>query len=403
MYGRIVEMDRNTIIIVCVVIWTAAATACMCGRSRMIRRLGCMELVMTAAVVGSALFGYRKAADFTTKQYRRMLAISLESAVPYLADLEDELEVYGGSDEVFLREAGRVVEDALPILQSGEARYTFGSMFLVRKDEQGVYGVCFSAGETDDQWEDLQTAADPLIRRARRNSGVAWQEYDGETALLAVADQSRIAPAYALVVTVSEKPLLEVLSAWKTQYFFYSLFFLAAATLLLILVILMQEKEMHRILRLLARAAKGREEAASLLKLAGKSSIRKASSEAQALHSCLHQIAINAERTDYLQYRVLQAYYRFVPRKLEKILGKQSILDVVPMDRVETEGTVAFVSFEERDDLSAEEYLRRMHRNYELLCEGCREFGGTILPAAAIRTSCCSCLVRVTAGVAVWH
>lgn len=379
MYEKITEMDMNTIIIVCAVIWTAAAVACMCGRSQMMRRLGCMELVMTAAVGGSALFGYRKAADFTTEQYHQMLAISLGSVIPYLADLEDELEVYGGSEEAFLREAGRVVEDALPILQSGEARYTFGSLFLVKKDEQGVYGDCFSAGEAQEDWESLQAEAAPLIRRALRNRGTAWREYDGETALLAAADQSRIAPAYALVVTVSQKPLLDALSAWKTQYFFGSLFFLAAATLLVVFVVLMQEKDIHRILRLLARAAKGREEAASLLKLAGKPSTHKESSETRALHSSLHQIAINTERTDYLKYQVLQAYYRFVPRELEKMLGKKSILDVAPMDRAETESTVAFVSFAEKNGLSTEEYLRQMQRNYALLCEGRREFGGTIV------------------------
>lgn len=374
-----INMDMNTIIIVCAAVWTAAAVACMFGRSQMIQRVGCMELVMAAAVSGCALFGYWKAADFTGKQYHQMLAASLGSAAPYLADLEDELEVYGGSDETFLREAEQIVEDALPVLQSGEARYTFRNIFLVRKDEKGVYGECFTAGETNHSWESLQNAATPLIGRALRSREIVWQEYESETTIFAAVDQSRIAPAYALVVLVSRKPLLEALDALKTQYFYYSLLFMTAATLLVVLVILMQEKEMHRVLRLLARAAEGREETSSLLKRAGKSLFCRESNETRALHSSLRQIAINTERMNYNKYQVLQAYYRFAPKEIEKILGKQSILDVAPMEQAETESTIAFVSFAEKKGVSQGEYLRQMNRDYALLCEGCREFGGSIV------------------------
>ncbi len=377
------EMDTNTIIIVCAAVWVAAAAACMFGRSQMIRRVGCMELVMTAAVGGCALFGYLKAADFTTAQYHQMLAISLGCTAPYLADLEDELEVYGGSDEAFLREAERVVEEALPVLQSGEARYTFCGIYLVKKDEKGVYRERFSAGGAEKRWEDLQEAAVPLIGRTLRSGETVWREYEGDTTVFAAADQSRLAPAYALVVLASRKPLLEALCELKTQYFFYSLLFMTAATLLVLLVVLLQEKEMHRILRLFARMAKGRDETASLLRLAGRSSFRGESNELRALHSSLHQIAINIERMNYCKYQVLQAYYRFAPKEIEKILGKQSILDVAPMDQTEMVSTVAFVSFAGRKDLSRSEYLQQMNRNYALLCEGRREFDGSIVSAGS--------------------
>lgn len=375
----IAEMDMNQIIIVCVVIGTVAAAACMFGRSQMIQRVGCMELVMVAAVGGCALFGYLKAADFATEQYQQMLAISLESAEPYLADLEDAWEVYGGSDEVTLEETEQIVMDALPILQSGEARYTFDGIWLVRKDERGVYRESFPAGKADFVWENLQAAAVPLIGRALRSRATVWQEYEGETTMFAVADQSRLVPAYALVVLVSRKPLLETLAGLKTQYFYYSLLFLAAATLLVVLVVLLQEKEMHRILRLLVRAAKGGEETASILKRAEKSLFCRANNETQALHSSLRQIAINTERMNYFKYQILRAYYRFAPKEMERILGKQSILDVAFMEQAELESTVAFVSFAVRKDLSGGEYLRQMNRNYALLCEGRREFGGSIV------------------------
>lgn len=372
-------MDMNQIIVVCAALWTAASVSCMFGRSRMIQRVGCMELILTAAVGGCALFGFLKAADFTEKQYHQMLAISLEQAAPYLTDLEDELEVYGGSDEAFIREAERVVEDALPILRFGEGQDIVNGLFLVKRDEQGAYKERFRAGEAVGGWEDVQAAAVPLIGRARRSRETVWLAYESKMAVFVITDRSRIAPAYALVVLVSEQPLAEALTALKTQYFYYSLLFMTAATLLVILAVLLQEKEMHRILRLLVRAVKGREETTAVLKRAGTTLFRGESNEAYALHNSLKQIAINTERRNYLKYQALRAYYRFVPREIEKILGKQSILDVKPMDQAKIMSTAAFVSFAEREDLSEEEYLRQLKGNYALLCEGCRAFGGSML------------------------
>lgn len=338
-----------------------------------------MELVLLAAVLGCALFGYLKAADFTGEQYHQLFVISLGGVEPYLADLEDEWEVYGGSDEAFLQEAEQIVTDALPILQDSKVRDPFDSVFLVKKDEQGAYRACFTAGKTDVSWENLEPEAASLIKQALRKKETVWQEYEKETAVFAAADQSRLAPVYALVVTVSQKPLLEALETLKRQYFFYSLLFMIAATLLLVWVVLMQEREMHRIQRMLARAAKGGEEAFLMLKLAGRARFPGKSNEMQALHNSLKQIAINTERMNYSKYQILQAYYRFAPKEIEKILGKQSILDVAPMDQVEKESLIALVAFAEKTGISDREYLRRMNRNYARLCEGCREFGGHII------------------------
>lgn len=372
------RMNGNTIITVCTVIWAAAAVSCLFGRSQMIQRVGCMELILTAAVGGCALFGYLKAADFTGKQYRQMMAISLGSAAPYLADLEDEVEVYGKSEEAFLQKAEQIVENALPILQSGERQYAYNSLFLVKKEAQGDYRECFSAGSDGAYPEKMQAAAVPLIGRAIRSRAAVWQEYEEETTLFALTDPSRIAPTYALLVLISDKPLTEALVELKTQYFYYSLLFMAAATVLVVFVILIQEKETHRILRLLSRAAKGRE-ASPFLKLAGNSPVRRQSNESRALKSSLKQIAINTERMNYGKCQVIQAYYRFVPPAIEKILGKKSVLDVVPGDRVRMEATVAFVSFPLKKGLSEEEYLRQTDRNYAFLCEGCRACGGSIV------------------------
>lgn len=372
-------METDVIIIVCACVWMAAAAACMFGRSRMIQRVGAMELMLAAAVGGSAVFGYLKAADFTKGQYHQMLAIMLGSADPYLADLEDEMEVYGGSEEAFLRQAESIVEDALPILQSVEARAAFDKIFLVEKDEQGVYHECFSAGSLDWNWESLRMMADPLIGRAVRGRETVWQECEGEETVFAAADKLRIAPSYALVTVVSRKPLMEALGALKTQYFCYSLFFMTAATLCVILLVLIQEKDMHRTLRLLKRVAEGREEVSAFLRPVRNSPFQRQSNESRALYSVLQQIAVNSERMDYRKLQVLQAYHRFAPKEVEKILGRQSILDVAPMDRVETESTVVFVSFAERDGGSGGEYLQQMNRNYALLFEEHREFGGSIL------------------------
>lgn len=62
----------------------------------------------------------------------------------------------------------------------------------------------------------------------------------------------------------------------------------------------------------------------------------------------LAEISKNMSRYNYSKMMSFQAYYRFAPKKLEKLLGKDSVTDVQIGDVVELFGTIAIVSMEKK-------------------------------------------------------
>ncbi len=76
---------------------------------------------------------------------------------------------------------------------------------------------------------------------------------------------------------------------------------------------------------------------------------------------------------------MLQGYYRFAPKQIEKILDKSSILEVEPNDRIHLTGTLAFVSFPDNNHMSETEYLYQMNLKYAQLGGKQKEYGGILL------------------------
>lgn len=103
------------------------------------------------------------------------------------------------------------------------------------------------------------------------------------------------------------------------------------------------------------------------------------SNEMRSLYNSLWQIASNIERMNYVKFKMLQAYFRFAPKEIEKLLQKESILDVGYTDRTKLEGTLAFVSFMADGNLQEQEYLRTMNQNYAILGAVRKDYNGTVL------------------------
>lgn len=58
----------------------------------------------------------------------------------------------------------------------------------------------------------------------------------------------------------------------------------------------------------------------------------------------LREIEKKIEKINYSSYKRYEAYYRFAPKNIEKILGRDSILDVASGDRVTVNGTLSIIT-----------------------------------------------------------
>lgn len=371
----------NAVILLCLAILILIMMAMILGRSQAVQRIGTIGIVLVVAIGGASLYGFLKSSEFAEEQYVNMYTLSLGNVYSYMQELESNEEIYSYNSDETMEEASTVVGDALPTIAGEKESSSYLDMTLVRKDDAGIYYECYRDGQSKNFWSSTEDTALKLIAASIKKQTATCAKLSDGNFLLAVTDKTRVAPSYAIVTEVSAKPLNSYIRHLKLQYFILSLFFLAAGMALASFAIGLQEREIRKMIRLVSQVAEGRKDWSSL-KTDNKPLLRE-STEMHTLQSALWQIASNIEWMNYSKYKMLQAYYRFAPKQIEKILHRETILDVGPLDRVTTEAALAFVSFAEEEDLPEREYLRTMVRNYAHLGEVRKEYDGILISGSS--------------------
>lgn len=366
----------NNVILLCLIILLIIMIAMICSRSQAIQRIGMIGFVLVITIGGASLYGYLKSAEFAEEQYKQMYALSLGNVYVYMQELESNDEIYSYNSEETLSMASEIMDNALPAV-SEEETSSYLDLTLVRRDDTGDYYECYSDGQDTGFWESVKDTALNMIAVSIKNQSATCVRQEDGNLLLTIADKTRIAPVYAIVVKVTANPLESYNRNLKLQYFVLSLFFLAAGMALTVLVVAMQEREIHRMIRLVTKVAEGRRDWSDLN--VEKPLLVRECTEMRTFRGGLCQIASNIEWMNYSKYRVLQAYYRFAPKKIEQILHRETILDVEALDRVTTEATLAVVSFADDETLPEREYIHLMERNYTHLGVVRKEHDGIIL------------------------
>ena len=70
------------------------------------------------------------------------------------------------------------------------------------------------------------------------------------------------------------------------------------------------------------------------------------SKDMRELWQCYGELANRIKEINYEKYRIFEAYYRFAPKRIEKIMGKESILDVENGEMSTFTGSVVLLSIE---------------------------------------------------------
>ena len=371
----------DNVILLCLVILLIIMIAMIFSRSQAVQRIGLTGLVLVLSIGGASLYGFLKSSEFAEEQYEQMYALSLGTVYAYMQELESNEEIYSYNSNEMMESSASVVNDALPTVSDGEGSSDYIDLTLVRRDDTGNYFECYQDGQDKEFWDENKDTALNLIAVAMKNQMATCVQMEDGNLLLAVTDKTRIAPSYAIVIKVTANPLNTYTRYLKLQYFVLSLFFLAAGMALTFVVVAIQEKEIRRMIRLVTQVAEGRKEWAKLK--INRISLLRESTEMHTLRGGLWQIASNIEWMNYSKYRMLQAYYRFAPKQIEKILHRETILDVGTLDRVTTEASLAFVSFAGEENLPESEYLRLMVKNYAHLGEVRKEYDGVIISGSS--------------------
>lgn len=333
--------------------------AMLASRSQALQRFAVLELVLALAVSGSAYLGYEQSKRFATGQYLDMYGLSMGRMSLYLEQVEERgTKMFdGGSlDELLVQ--------ALPVMAADGEHASYLGAAVLEQADGGGYRQAFSCGSRRQVYQKNREQAQALIAQSMESRSVCADVTPEGAGLLALADTSRIAPKTALLVEVSLAPMQESLQTLYDNALHGGILLFFAGTVLLALIIYLQGREIRSAVRMITRVAQGKAQWETMRARRG---FFGESNEIRALRGSLTQLMSDNHRENYMKYRMLQAYYRFAPKQIEKLLDKPSILDVEESDHVQMNGILAFVRVSISGSLEKEEALTRLNENYEVI------------------------------------
>lgn len=344
-----------------------------------LQRFGVLELVLMLVVSGSMLLGYSMAQEAMTEQYFWLFRVHFGGASDYLGELEtnEALSIENTQEEV-ARISG-ILTDCLPVTTVGQDSLRYRNLAVVKGGSADGFRACFAEGENPDFWNEAKREAVPMISQAALENRVICQRYGADGALLVLTDWERITPVYAVVAEISLQPLLAKTDALLQAYVLDFGVLFVVFSILTAVVVIVQGRELGKVIRMTVRVSEGKEDWSRLkLEYQGKGI---ESDEMRSLYNSLWQLASDIERMHYVKFKMLQAYYRFAPKQIERLLQKESILDVGDTEQIRMEGTLAFVSFMADGHLEEQDYLRTLRENYTILGAVQKEYDGVLLSA----------------------
>ena len=371
-------LGMNLIIILCLSILFAVMLTFIFSHSQSLQRFGVIEFLLVMSVITGVLFGFMQAKEFATEQYFQLFSVHFGNAYSYVRELEEQSENNTIDEQNKFDELEQLLEDILPITTTDSESYKYLNSVILRRNRQGGYYECFFSGIDPGFWKNASQEGLELIQDSINTKAVAYRQISEQSGYIALTDREAISPKYAIVAEIPMSALQVKLDELKNKYFMYSCILLIAGSVLLALIIFVQGREIRKIIKFIARVSEGKENWENIDKLTNRQ-VGVRSNEVRSLYNSIKQIASDVERSNYLKYRILQAYYRFAPKEIEKILDKQSILDVQPSDRIKAEGTLSFVSFSINEKIGEQEYVKEMNNNFSLLEEIRKEYNGIVL------------------------
>lgn len=99
----------------------------------------------------------------------------------------------------------------------------------------------------------------------------------------------------------------------------------------------------------------------------------------ERMWNSLSEIFKDREKMYYTKNIMFQAFYRFAPKNIERILGKSSITDVMAGDSVQLKAIVGTVSMTGVVGPKLDTYLKSMNDNFDIICKYQTEHQGIIL------------------------
>ena len=167
----------------------------------------------------------------------------------------------------------------------------------------------------------------------------------------------------SLIAICDYKQDFTVVVKKNKRYINYAVGIFLIATLIVIFILYLQSRDVHLIAKMLKAMAEG------------KTDIKKPNvrgGDLIAMKNSVYEIEKNIRNVNRAKFMTFEAYYRFAPKSIEKILGKNSIVEVDVGDDTRLMGTVAVVATKG----NVVTFPERTNRLYEIFEESRKEHNG---------------------------
>lgn len=212
-----------------------------------------------------------------------------------------------------------------------------------------------------------------LIRKVNENGRVTSKRYmvGGKKIHVLVVPLKMVNASDYLGVSVAEADTLSVYSSlefWDIVRLLIIIYALSSIAAFLYSLIL--NKDIRDLQTALGLMAAGSEDDIEKPKVLGK--------DMDYMWNSIYEIQKNVLKTNRIKYLTYEAYYRFAPKNVERILGKNSITEVASKDAVSLNGTVAIISMEGQKDVSSRS-IERINNYLSYVEESRKEYDGTFV------------------------
>lgn len=350
------------------------------SRSQSLQRFAVFEFLLIAVVVLAVVFGLGNAKAFMKEQYFSLFRVYIGETQIYARDVEAQIS--NGTENLWQTiqtDLDTLFKQNLPITMVGEEECSYLTAAVAERVSEKEYQLKLYHQEKQDglEQQECQKYIGEYGEDVVRLGTTISTETDKGTGVLLFTGRDVIAPKYLYLVEIPLDPLQTSIMDMQLQYILYGTAFTIIGTMLLALVVFIQGRQLQKLVKRVTRVAEGREDWKTLEE--GTGSFWLESNEIRALKNSMGQISSDVARANYMQYRTFKSYYRFAPKQIEQILGRNSILEVEVNDRVHVTGTLAFVAYPEHRRLGEQEYIQKMNKEYQTLWRKQKEYEGILL------------------------
>lgn len=301
------------------------------GRNRVMYVAVVVELVLAVVVFGGtfSMLIRQTQLDYETQTQRLTYVLSdvLQDVTPFLRTASEE-DFYSSEN---YEELTALLEHAKTVLTGVDCKDLF---FADTKD----YEICASVSgrnrETVEQRYFGANAEELMSSLVRRGKGTVYPVmYGGVHCLLLTETAEKTADSdYALFALYEDERY--TFRQWRETLMQAGVLFLLASVIC-ILILAVQAADFRRLAKNMQLVAKGRTDI---------SSPRVCGSDMRMVWSALGEIQKKIRSVNYSKYRAFEAYYRFAPKNIEKLLNKESITEVASGNVASLNGTMAMIA-----------------------------------------------------------